>query len=243
MSKPTTPRRLDLKTMSLCILAAIVFWLMNALNKDGYSTKLAYPLRVSYNDSLYIPTSPLPRQIQVKISGRGWSLLRKALSFNVLPVVYSVAQPLKAKFINTSSLTDIMSEQVRDVKVNYVFADTLDIEFDHKTTKTVRLKIDSLGINLRKPFVVSSVINLTPQTVTFEGPASVLKDFHDTLLVRVTDRKIDTDYDATLTLDYPRSPWVKANHETIKISFEVAALQMPLSEAAPPPSTKKILKK
>jgi hypothetical protein len=239
MAKSTASRRLDVGTLLLCIVAATVFWLMNALNKDGYSLRVAYPLQVSYNDTLYTPTSPLPRRVMVNISGNGWKLLRKSLSFTVSPLVYPISQPLTAKFLNTSSITDLMSEQVKDVKVNYVVADTLDLHFERKVTKTVRLKIDSLHIDLRRPFVISSLINLTPRTVTFEGPESVLNAFGDTLLVVVPERKIDTDYDAKIPLDYPKSAFVKASHEQAQVSFEVAVLQVPLSSLRPQPAAKK----
>ncbi|MFN8354665.1 MAG: hypothetical protein U0Y10_09475 [Spirosomataceae bacterium] len=244
MVKPaSSTRRFDFKTMVLCLLAAMMFWLMNALNKDGYTTKLSYPLQVSYNDSLFIPTSPLPKQVQVNISGKGWSLLRKSLSFSVNPVVYQVTQPLRAKFINTSSLTDLMSEQVRDVKVNYVVADTLDLEFDRKVVKKIRLQIDSTSINLRRPFVISSVINVNPQLVVFEGPESLLKSFKDTLLVRVPERRIDTDYDSKIALEYLHDPSISTSVEKVQVSFEVAALQIPLSENPKALPSKKAQKK
>lgn len=239
MAKSSVSRRLDLRTLLLCVLTATVFWLMNALNKDGYSLRVAYPLQVSYNDTLFTPTSPLPRRVMVNVSGNGWSLLRKSLAFTVSPLVYPVNQPLTTKFLNTSSITDLMSEQVKDVKVNYVVADTLDLNFDKKVTKTVRLQIDSLHIDLRRPFVISSLINLTPRSVTFEGPESVLKDFDDTIMVVVPDRKIDTDYDAKVAIDYPKSTFVKASEEQVQVSFEVAVLQVPLSSIKAAPAPKK----
>lgn len=238
MKSVAATRRFDIRTMVLCLLAAMVFWLMNALNKEGYSLRVAYPLRVEYNDSLFIPISPLPRQVTVNISGNGWNLLRKSLAFTVSPVVYPIAQPLTTKFLNTSSITDLMSEQVKDVRVNYVVADTLDLNFDKKIVKTVRLKIDSLGINLRSPFVISSLINLMPQTVTFEGPESLLKNFHDIILVSIPDRRIDTDYDSKISIDFPKDPTIKASTDQVQVSFEVAVLQVPLSSLKPSPSTK-----
>ena len=45
-----TPNRRDPKVAVFSVLAAVGFWLLNALNKEGYSTKISYPLRVAFTD-------------------------------------------------------------------------------------------------------------------------------------------------------------------------------------------------
>jgi hypothetical protein len=88
--KPSSSKT-DIKAIFISLMAALIFWVMNALNKDGYSQKISFPLQFSYNDSLYIPTQPLPEKIFVNVSGNGWNLLRKAFALDVTPIVYSVA--------------------------------------------------------------------------------------------------------------------------------------------------------
>ena len=116
--KPIQSKKTDYKAVAVSVLAAIIFWIMNALNKEGYSQKMSFPLQFLYNDSLYIPTQPLPANIAVNVSGSGWSLLRKAFTSNDTPIKYSVSKPLKTRFLNTGSLTDSLSEYIKDVKVN-----------------------------------------------------------------------------------------------------------------------------
>jgi hypothetical protein len=90
----TSPSKTDYKAIVICLLAAIIFWIMNALNKEGYSEKISFPLQFSYNDSLYIPTQPLPEKISVNVSGNGWNLLRKAFALDITPIKYSISKPL-----------------------------------------------------------------------------------------------------------------------------------------------------
>jgi hypothetical protein len=220
---PSTPRRIDARVAVLSLVGAVVFWLLNALNKEGYSTKLAYPLQLAYNDSLYVPVTPLPRLIQANVSGNGWDLLRKTFDFAQRPVIYPIVNPLRTKFINTASLTDVLTERLPDVRVNYVVADTLDVAFERRRIKTVRLVADTTGLQLPRRFVVSTAINVVPQTVTFEGPESVLRTFPDTLRIPVRGA-VRTDFDERLPVPYRRHPLVQATAEQVSVSFEIAEL-------------------
>jgi hypothetical protein len=216
-------RRIDARVAALSFAGALVFWLLNALNKEGYSTKVAYPLQLAFNDSLYIPVSPLPRQIQAHISGNGWELLRKTWAFTQRPVIYPIVNPLQTRYINTSSLTDVLTERLSDVRVNYVVADTLDVAFERRGIKTVTLLADTTGLRLPARFVVSTAINVVPQTVTFEGPESLLADYPDTLRVAVP-RQVRTDFDERLPIPYRRHSLVRSTAEEVNVSFEIAEL-------------------
>jgi hypothetical protein len=230
----------DLKVAILSVLAATLFWLMNALNKDGYTTKLGYPLKVEFNDSLYIPTMVLPKQISVNVSGNGWTLLRRQFAINALPLIYPIKQPLKTKFINTASLTDLMSDQIKDLKVNYVATDTLELDFDRKVTRKIRIEVDSLDISLRKPYVVSSLINITPRSIMITGPEDLVNGLDGVWIVKIPVKRIDTDYDAEINLDYAKDQNLSLSQDKVQVSFEVDALQAEIAaEPTPAPKPKK----
>jgi hypothetical protein len=73
----------------ICVLAAALFWLLNALNKEGYSVNVEYPIQFSFDDSHYIATTALPRTVRVNVSGDGWNLLRLSwLPFRTEPVSF-----------------------------------------------------------------------------------------------------------------------------------------------------------
>lgn len=217
----------DWKVASLCLVGALLFWLLNALNKEGYSTKLSYPLQVEYDDSLYIPTMPLPRQIQASISGNGWDLLWRTLAFGNQPVQYPVTSPLRARYISTSSLTDLLSEQLKETHVNYVIADTLDLRFERRVVKNVRLIADTAAVRFPNHFVISTAINVIPAVVTVEGPESAMRNYPDTIRISLP-RKINGDFDEVLPIPLPRKKNVRASAEQVTISFEIAELLSPL---------------
>lgn len=220
----TSYPKTDYKAIFICLLAAIIFWIMNALNKDGYSQKISFPLQFSFNDSLYIPTQPLPKKISVNVSGNGWNLLRKTFALDITPIKYSINNPLKTKLLNTSSLTDSLSEYINDVKINYVIADRFELEFDRKISKDFIIKVDSSNISLRDNYVISSLINVNPKTITLTGPESVLEEMGNAILIRVPTRRLQDNYDEEIILPLSKTTLIKSNKDRVTISFEVAEL-------------------
>ncbi len=215
---------MNLRTLFLCFLTAFVFWLLNSLNKSGYSTKINYPLEIKYNDSLYIPTTPLPKQITVSLSSTGWDLLKDNLSLNVPPLVYEITNPLTIKRLDNSFLMETLSAKFKNTKVNYIVGDTMTLGFERKLSKKITLKVDSLGIDLQKNFVVSSLINLSPSQIVVEGPESVLKTYQDTFFIKIPAKNLATNFDDKVSIVLPKNAYVKANAEKTLVSFEVAEL-------------------
>ncbi|AKD57112.1 hypothetical protein [Spirosoma radiotolerans] len=212
----------------LCLGAAALFWFLNALNKPGYTLNVEYPVRFVYDDSLFIPTLPLPHAVRVNVSSDGWGLLRHSwLPFRVEPVDYIVANPLRETVINTSSLAAALAEQVKKLHVNYVVADTLAMSFDRRMTKTVRLVPDSLHLNLAPRFMVSSVINMTPRTIEINGPAKLVRGLPDTVWVKIPRKRISDNYDEEIPLTQLRHPLLHTSADRVAVSFEVGELLSP----------------
>ncbi len=125
-------------------------------------------------------------------------------------------------------MTAELSDQIKHLKVNYVVADTLEMSFDHRMTKTVRLLPDSTHIDLLPRFVVSSVINLTPSTLTVQGPARLIKGIPDTLMVKIPGRRISNNFDEELPISAFKHPMIQRSTDRVFVSFEVGELLSPL---------------
>jgi len=226
-SPQPTPPFLPVKAL-LCLGAAALFWFLNALNKNGYTLNVEYPVRFVYNDSLFVPTTPLPHTVTVNVSSDGWGLLRHSwLPFRVDPVDYVVQDPIRASIINTASLAATLAEQVKKLQVNYVVADTLEMGFDRRTSKTIQLVADSLHINLAPRYVVSSLINLTPRTIQVTGPDRLIRGLPDTLLVKIPRKRIADNYDEDILLNQIRHPLLRFSADRVSVSFEVGELLSP----------------
>ena len=215
----------------LCLGAAALFWFLNALNRNGYTLNVEYPVRFIYNDSLFVPTTPLPRTVTVNVSSDGWGLLRHSwLPFRVDPVDYVVKDPIRASVINTVSLAATLAEQVKKLRVNYVVADTVEMGFDRRTSKTIRLLPDSLRINLAPRYMVSSQINLNPRTIQVTGPDRLVRGLPDTMLVKIPRKRIADNYDEDILLNQFRHPLLRVSSDRVTVSFEVGELLSPLKQ-------------
>jgi len=215
---------MNFKTLILCFLAAAIFWLLNALNKSGYSTKINYPLEIRYNDSLYVATTTLPKTVKADLSSTGWNLLKDNLAFNSSPVVYEIHNPLTVNQLNTGVLLEKLALKLRNSRINYIVTDTFDLHFERKISKRVLIKVDSLGVDLENNYVISSLINVTPTEVVIEGPASVVKSFQDTFFLKVPAKGLATNFDDKLVIPFPKNPFIKVSAEKAIVSFEVAEL-------------------
>ncbi|RYU93668.1 hypothetical protein [Emticicia agri] len=215
---------MNFKTLILCFLAAAIFWLLNALNKSGYTTKINYPLEIIYDDSRYIPVTPLPKTIKVSLSSTGWNLLKDNFSFHVSPVLYEIANPEKEGQLNTTVLTEKLLAKLKNSKINYIVTDTFALNFERKYSKKVVLKIDSIGVDLEKNFVIASLINITPAEIIIEGPASALKAYQDTFYLKVPAKNLAINFDDKISIPLPKNPLVKISAEQATVSFEVAEL-------------------
>lgn len=215
-------KRNRLKTYLGCLLAATFFWLMNVLNKDNYSIKLNYPLAVEYDQDAYVPMQPLPKQVSVNVSGNGWNLLRKSwLNFNAAPVVYKVNNPTRSSYINSTTLTDQITSLFPDLHVNYVVSDTFELSFERKIRRIIPIRVDSAAIDIPHGYVITSIINVSPSLVSVEGPVSFMKSYPDTIRIKVTAPKIQTNFDESLPIPLHASPMVKISHKDVYVSFEV----------------------
>lgn len=215
---------MNIKTLALCFLAAFVFWLLNSLNKSGYSANISYPLTIKYNDSLYISTKALPKQVNVNMSSTGWDLLKYKLFSNTTPLVYEIKDPLKIYRLDNTSLLESLTILMQRSKLNFILADTTTLHFEPKHRKIIKLKVDSLGIDLQKNFVISSFINISPKEIFIEGPASFLKRYNETIYLKVPAKRLTTNFDDKIIIPLPQNALVKLSAEKALVSFEVVEL-------------------
>lgn len=192
---------------------------------------LQYPVQFIYNTDDFIPVEPLPQTVKVNVTGNGWKLLQKSwLSFRANPIPYVVKNPLNATIVNSSALIDEIAETIPDLRVNHVVADTFELSFEQKVNKVVRIRVDSSQIDLREGYVISSFVNISPSVMMVEGAISEVRDYPDTIWVKIPDTKIQNNYDESVQLPLPFKPHVETSHVETFISFEVARLLRESSE-------------
>lgn len=219
-------RSSQIKVFVVCVVTAAFIWLMDAINTGVHTIRIQYPVQFVYDDSLYLASQSLPAAVPVNVSGRGWRLLSRYLrSYSASPVTHHVSNPLKPEPIDSASLRKTIGQQFEGFQVQFADPQWRDnIRFELKAYKVVPLKIDSAGISLAPGYVLTSYINMSPSLLSVEGPSASVRQFPDSLLVKVPEKGIRSNYESDLRLDLPPSSNLKLSHESVYVSFEVSQL-------------------
>ena len=157
------------RAITACFLAASTFWLLNALNKT-YTTRITYPLVWRYDASRYIPVRPLPTEVAVNVTGRGWKLLRKNLLLDAKPAEIRLARLPATRFVTGQSLRPALQAAMESLQFNYILNDTLWVEFDRLITRRVALTLSPNTDGSALPYAAV----FTPESIAFRGPAATV---------------------------------------------------------------------
>ncbi len=207
----------------LCVAAATTFWVLNALNKDNYSTIVDYPVQWEYDQKNYIPVKPLPESIQIQISGNGWDLLRKY--FNISGTAYPILlqSPAEKKYLLSADLKRSLGEFITPTQLENVLGDTIHYQIDRIVTKTLRPVLDSLSYSFDKNISLEGKVNFIPDQLEITGPSSVLEAFEGNYPVALNASKINADFSGKvkLTVDESLTQLVQLKQKEIQVSFSV----------------------
>lgn len=210
----------DWKAITLCVIIAASFWLFNSLNKT-YTTRISYPVTFKINPNQVVPISELPTTLELDVTGQGWSIFRKNFAYSVEPVAIDLVNPLRNTHFDTKKFLTYFVTHIKDLKINHIIPDTLQLHFDKIASKKVYLKV-APALPLKEGYRAVSAIQIAPQTILFKGAASALERFPDTLLVKLEDEDIDQNYEQVMGFGYPHADFVKPEVGKIKVSFKVA---------------------
>ena len=207
----------------LCVAAATTFWVLNALNKDNYSTIVDYPVQWEYDQKNYIPVKSLPNSIQIEISGNGWDLLRKYFNISGTPYLIQLNSPAEKKYLLSADLKRSLGEFITPTQLQNVLGDTIHYQIDRIVTKTLRPVLDTLGFSLDKNIALDGKVNFIPDQLEITGPSSVLEAFDGKYPVALNASKINSNFSGKvpLTVEESLSKLVQLKQKEIQVSFSV----------------------
>ena len=205
-------------------MAAATFWFLNALNKTYTNIRTSYPISFVYDEAKLIPLKPLPEQVDINVSGKGWKLLRKSLMLNVRPAEIIVYSLPRQPYLTGSALRPSISGVLDGLQLNFVLTDTIHFSFDRRITRKIPLTVDSAAIKTAENTVIASPIAITPDSVVFNGPASIVSKYPEPFPVKLPITNIDRSFKRFMPLEYSNNSLVKANVPEVEVSFAVSPL-------------------
>lgn len=212
------------KVVLLCFIAASTFWLLNALNKSYTNIRTSYPLQFAYDPQKFIPLKPLPEEIEINVSGKGWKLLRKYLMLNVRPVEIFIQSIPRRDYLTGQALRANAAGVLDGLQLNFVLTDTVHFSFDRRINRKIPLAVDSSKIKIADNVYIASPLEVNPDSVLFDGPASIVDSFPSPFPVVLPANKIDRSFKRFLPLEYPNTSLVTASVPDVEVSFAVSPL-------------------
>lgn len=213
----------NLKVALLCFLAAATFWVLNALNKDNYTTVVEYPIEFSYDPEEFMPVTPLPERIDVEINGNGWDLLRKHFKINETPFLIEMENPSSRRFLLTSEIRRALAESITPSNLVSIVTDTVKFEIDRVVARKIKVEIDTNAQTLAKNYRLAGNVSIEPASVTIKGPTSILEKLEGVYKVGLGENKINKSFNKIIPLELPKAfeDFLSIEEESVHIRFDV----------------------
>lgn len=208
------------KAISLCVLAATIFWFLDSLN-DNYTANVNFPLKFDFNEEEYIPVDPLPDRLTINVSGMGWDLFRRSAGLRRSPLVIPLDRPASVRKIVGSTLPAVISDQIEGLEINFVVNDTIYLNIEPREQKWLTLRIDTVERFLRPGYGVVSDILIHPDSVLASGPLSHVSELTPSLPVVLEHVNIDEDYDEEVEVYIAERPLITFMPPSVNVSFRV----------------------
>jgi hypothetical protein len=212
------------RIVMLCFVAAATFWLLNALNKP-YSTKTTYPVRFVYNEQRLVPIKPLPEEVTVNVTGKGWKLLRKSLKVEVQPAEIYIRNLPRNNYLLGSALRPALVNAMDGLQLNFVETDTLFFNFNAKVTRRIPLQLDPKQKVTDERHAQLKPAKISPDSITFTGPSSMVDSLPDPFLLRLPVTNLTESARIVVPIEYDNQPLVKADISEATVALRVRPLQ------------------
>ncbi len=209
------------KVVLLSLLGATTFWFFNELNKE-HTTRLIYPLEFQFERDSVVIMEPLPQSLKIDVTSGGWNLLRRTfILFNPSPITIELDNPTLIRFYTRASLLPIVTDELSELRINYLITDTIFFDIEDKRTRRFKVEIDSAAIDMREDYRITSPITIRPDSITLTGPMSIIDTLSDPYVIALPDARVDDDYEDDIELSMPRRDVMIADPEDIEVLFSV----------------------
>ncbi len=216
--------RANWKAVVLCILAAMVFWVFNAFNKE-YSTNLRFPILFEFDGERYVPAEHFPKSVTLNVTGIGWDLFRRRIGVKIPSVIIPLERPAEIKKIVASTLVPVVATQIGSLKINFVVTDTLYLQIDKRDSHRYKLGADVSAVTFREGYGRISPVVVLPDSVKLEGPESRLHALIDSILLTVENKNVSENFREEVEISFTGSEFVKRDPPVAQVMFEVGQVQ------------------
>jgi hypothetical protein len=188
------------------------------------STTLTLPIIVQPTVGQQIFTSPPPPFVNVNVTGLGWNLLSKSITWFVDPLTIPVRDPENTTSISSTSMLPLIRDHWKSLQINYIAADSITFQLDSLIERQVKLRVDKEAVLLGKNFRLSKPIALTPDSVTIRGPKSVLNKLDSIHYVNLDQEIYTQNYIGEIPVVITENPLVQLDPSSVTMDIGVVEM-------------------
>lgn len=225
-SERISPKKLsNLKVVVLCVAAATTFWILNALNKDDYTTIVDFPIEFTFDRENFMAVEPLPESVQIEISGNGWDLLRKYFNVNNTPFAIDLDRPANSDYILASDLKRSFSEFITPTQLVSIVDDSISYKIDPIQTVKLTPVLDTTSYSLASNFRLLEDPIFEPKEITVKGPKSIIELFEGNFPIKLDENRLKEDLTKTVELSVSKEldQFIDIEEESVEISLDLVA--------------------
>lgn len=216
-------RSSNLKVVALCVLTATTFWVLNALNKDDYTTVVNQSIVFIYDQDEFMAVDELPKSINIQINGNGWDLLRKYFRFQSTPFPIQLEDPSSRGYVLTRDLQRELSDNLTPTQLVGIVQDTVKFKIDKIVSRKIKIELDTAENILSKNFRFVGPITIDPEIITVTGAISVLQELDGRLVIEIGEENVNENFSKLLPLSLPKNyrNYLKLEEQAVLVKFEV----------------------
>jgi YbbR domain-containing protein len=207
----------------LALVFGLLIWLHVATDKI-YKYELKLPItEITLKDSLTLSKSP-PESLMIKVSASGKQLLRR--KWRDEGVRINATQYQTGRYIaNISTVNAFLTNPSSKVALDEVISPTqLELNIDRLATVEVPVTADIVA-EADEGFAVSYPVDVSPRTVTLQGPRSILGRFTSVLTEQRKLTNLRTGTSLTLPLVIPPGYRILLAPDSVRISIDVVPVK------------------
>ncbi|MHB1686175.1 MAG: CdaR family protein [Ignavibacteriaceae bacterium] len=157
----------------ISFLFSVILWISISLSNDFYAT-FEVPVKLIDFPYGYSTGSALPREISVKLKGKGWKLISINLGAEsdfVIPVGFETGR----RYMNLYNYISENPWLSSDVEVVSISPDTLSFFIEKAFAKKLKI-VPDLNLGFKQGYGLASKVIISPDSTIVYGPYSYLKN-------------------------------------------------------------------
>lgn len=222
-------RKYDWKVMFICLIATILFWLLNSMNRD-HLADVSYPVVFKFDNQELMTSRDSKKEIAFHAYGQGWDLLKLKLNWFVDPIEINIQNKKKFKYILSSQIRPYLEDRLPELDIRYFLTDTIYTGLDKVKKVKMKVYLDREEIDLAKDYKIDGTIRISPEYVMATGPSSVLDSMAHKIVIRLSDSDIADAYKEEISIPEPASDLVSYDTKKVEVAFGVTKFKRPFTE-------------